>query len=357
MKNLSKFSKILNKIVVFQIHLTDKKFIIFRSKFKSNLAETYLVIDGYYDFFYLIENSSKKMLLEFRISLDGYWGELIWIGKGIYFSGSLVLEIFKSIKSSLGIFLFYLFDDSKIELSAPVTVNSNRKNRKSMALRVLKLVCEQIPLTWYQRYLGVYPSICKNWKKLSGKTISQNPTRYNEAVKTIRGTNILSFCKITHPYTLETIQKLCEKYICGDLSVRRKTKTIVKSEQDESKRSLKLIIKNPLKRRTHATVHELGSKIMTKYKNTANKTGKNALLDLIEFYDCFLNLETVELKSDRGKYINCLRYLHNVQIFQSVSYDKSKNFKDTSKTLFNMKFKKIKILQKKIRGIDNFVVN
>merc|ERR1711991_391065 len=117
----------------------DLKLVVTQSSFESNIVDCYRTLNGVFQYFFLFDNLTNAMLLQLRISLDGYWGELIWFGRGLYVSGGVLMRIFKCLIDSFQVFLLYLLDDSRIHFEVPINSFSDRFTKKQIALRVVKL--------------------------------------------------------------------------------------------------------------------------------------------------------------------------------------------------------------------------
>ncbi|ETO18455.1 hypothetical protein RFI_18811 [Reticulomyxa filosa] len=68
----------------------------------------------YYYIRFYEEHDTVTPLLSLRTDLDGRVGELVWLQKGTYCSGTTMLQLFQLLDQAIGVALLYLHDDAKL---------------------------------------------------------------------------------------------------------------------------------------------------------------------------------------------------------------------------------------------------
>jgi len=147
----------------------------------------------HYWFFRVCESLLHKdnTILLLRADKGGVCGELVWLQKGVYVSGTDALAIENAISEALNLQWTYLHDDSKIVMGG----NNTRKN-SALYLKTVRAVARQ--KSWYAQAL-YQPFTCSNWPCQNdrdqtgvepGSVFNQNAKEYRRAIEYVRNLSV-----------------------------------------------------------------------------------------------------------------------------------------------------------------------
>eukprot|EP01083_Nonionella_stella_P063124 164067_1 len=246
--------------------MTDKgvklKFVVERAKYASNMMPVRHSHSKTCWYVYLLDEDFDTSLLELRASENGFWGELVWVQKGLRVSGNQILDMTVEIERCLKVGWFYVLDDSKLKIEMPLSKRVCRSKMKYILLRILLPISQRKPLTWYQRKMKIFPTKCDKIRGADkGTFYTQCPTQYATAVQCVRTTTVTELNRI-FPTNHNILKRLRHKYLSRQASLVYLSKRTLPSRPpkvvSKSKSSLRLRMHGICGQPTVAyTVHDL----------------------------------------------------------------------------------------------------
>lgn len=155
------------------------------------------------------EDDQKTPLLQIRLNPNGTLAEIVYIKKGQHLSGTHLKEIALMILNYFKPDLVYLNDDARFTFAIP-----NTSNTLTVPIRSYLPIINKEGETWYGK-TGFSPMQCKDLQTSDPKIqVSQDPTLYYRAVKTVRTTTLKSlYCEILTETSKATLISLCQRYL------------------------------------------------------------------------------------------------------------------------------------------------